>query len=320
MAVVSLAFLAGGCAAPAPPATAASDTAVVPGWKWSDEQVLDAVNAVRAGRDLQPASWPGGARVAVLLSFDVDNETVFLRYGAPTIGGLSQGQYGARRALPRVVDLLDRNEIPASFFIPAVSLWLNPGQIDVIRRSGHHEIAIHGWIHERNSQLSEAEERALLTRAVDSVTAWTGARPVGYRAPSWDFSPWTLGLIREMGFLYDSSLMADDRPYEINADGEPTGVVELPVEWILDDAPLLNPQGDSYASPRDVLQVFIDEFDRAYDEGGMFLLTMHPHYIGHRSRILILEGLIAHIRSRPGVWFATHRAAAEYVRSQAEGG
>ena len=317
--VVALVLALGGCRPPAPTDADAQESAVVPGWEWSDQQVLDAVNAVRAGRNLQPASWPGGARVAVLLSFDVDNETVFLRYGEPTIGGLSQGEYGARRALPRVVDLLDRHRVPASFFIPAVSLWLNRGQVDVIQRAGHHEFAVHGWIHERNSQLSEEQERALLTRAVDSLTAWTGSRPVGYRAPSWDFSPWTLDLIRDLGFLYDSSLMADDRPYEIDADGQPTGVVELPVEWILDDAPLLNPRGDSYSAPRDVLQVYIDEFDRAYEEGSMFLLTMHPHYVGHRSRIVILEQLIEHIQSRPGVWFATHREAAEYVLAQAEG-
>ena len=78
----------------------------------------------------------------------------------------------------------------------------------------------------------------------------------------------------------------------------------------------VNPRGASYSAPRDVLQVYIDEFDRAYDEGTMFLLTMHPHYIGHRSRIVILEGLIDHIRQKPGVWFATHRAAAEYAKQQ----
>ena len=99
-----------------------------------------------------------------------------------------------------------------------------------------------------------------------------------------------------MDFLYDSSLMADDRPYEIVAEGEPTGLVELPVEWILDDAPLVNPRGGNYSAPRDVLQVYIDEFDRAWEEGTMPVLTTHPHYIGHRSRIVILEGLIEHIQ------------------------
>ena len=120
-----------------------------------------------------------------------------------------------------------------------------------------------------------------------------------------------------MGFFYDSSLMADDRPYEILADGEPTGMVELPVEWILDDAPLLDSLGARYSAPRDVLQVYIDEFDRARKEGTMFLLTMHPDVIGHRSRIVILEELIDHIRSTSNPWFATHRQVAEYVKQQA---
>jgi peptidoglycan/xylan/chitin deacetylase (PgdA/CDA1 family) len=288
-----------------------------PGWKWSEERIFQTVNEVRAGRSLQPDGWPNTARVAVLLSFDVDNETIALRYGEPTIGTLSQGQYGARVGLGRVVDLLDRHQIPASFFIPSMSLKLNPGMADVIKRSGRHEIAVHGWIHELNSRLPADEERELLIRAIDYLTEATGERPVGYRAPSWNFSPNTLSIIRELGFIYESSLMADDRPYELLAAGEPTGMVELPVEWILDDAPLLNPSGTRYSSPRDVLQVYIDEFDMAYEEGTMFLLTMHPHYIGHRSRIVILEGLIDHIRSKGDVWFATHRETAEYVKREA---
>ena len=289
-----------------------------PGWQWSDERVLETVNAVRAGRTLQPETWPGGARVAVLLSFDVDNETVLgLRYGDATVGSLSQGQFGARVALPRVVDLLDREGIPASFFIPAVSLVLNPFQVDIIQAAGHHEFAIHGWIHELNSSLDAETERALLERAVDYMTDVTGTRPVGYRAPSWNFSPNTLDILLEMGFLYDSSLMADDRPYEINAHGEPTGMVELPVEWILDDAPVFNPRGGSYSHPRDVLQVWKDDFDGAYAEGTMFLLTMHPHVIGHRSRIVVLEELIRYIKGHEGVWFATHLEAARYVKEAA---
>ncbi len=294
-----------------------SPPAVTPGWQWSLDSVFKTVNAVRAGRDLNPSRWPNGARVAVLLSFDVDNESIALRFGEPTIGALSQGEYGARVGLRRVVELLDRYQIPATFFIPAVSLMLNPHMAELIRKSGRHEFAVHGWIHELNSTLPADVERRLLVQAIDTLTKLTGQRPVGYRAPSWNFSPNTLSIIRELGFLYESSMMADDRPYELLHNGEPTGIVELPVEWILDDAPLLNPQGDRYSSPREVLQVYLDEFDRAYEEGTMFLLTMHPHYIGHRSRMVILEGLIGHIRSKGNVWWATHRQAAEYVKQMA---
>jgi peptidoglycan/xylan/chitin deacetylase (PgdA/CDA1 family) len=290
-----------------------------PGWKWSMDSVRTVVNAVRAGRSLAPATWPGGARVAVLLSFDVDNETIPIRFGEPTVGTLASAQYGARRGLGRLVRLLDANRIPASFFIPSVSLALTPSMADTIRRSGRHEFAVHGWIHELNTTLPDSAERALLKKAVAELTELTGVKPTGYRAPSWNFSPNTLRILREMGFRYESSLMADDSPYELLQNGQPTGLVELPVEWILDDAPLFNPLGNTYMNPRDVARVWMDEFDKAYEERGMFLLTMHPHVSGHRSRIIALELLLAHIRAMGAgrVWYATHADAAEYVRKTA---
>lgn len=288
-----------------------------PPWTWSEDRIETAVNKVRAGRDLNPDNWPGGSRVAVLLSFDVDNETIWLRNGDTNVGGLSQGEYGARVGLGRILDLLDEHEIAASFFGPAVSFSLAPEMIDAIRASGHHEIGVHGWIHERNAELPRDVEKRLLEQAIQRMTELTGERPVGYRAPSWNFSDNTLELLMELGFLYDSSLMADDRPYEIVADGKPTGFVELPVDWILDDAPLMYPLGDRYSSPRDVLQVYKDEFDVAYEEGTTFVLTMHPHYIGHRSRIVVLRELIDYIKTKPGAWFATHEQAVRWVRQQA---
>lgn len=294
--------------------------AVKPGWMWRMDSVTSVVNAVRAGRSLQPVAWPNGARVAVLLSFDVDNETVAIRFGEPNPGSLSQGQYGSRQGLRRVVSLLDRNGVPATFFIPSVSLAIAPEMAGVIKASGRHEFGVHGWIHEMNATLPDSAERALLARAIDELTRMTGKRPVGYRAPSWNFSPNTLTILRDMGFRYESSLMADDSPYELLQNGAPTGLVELPVEWILDDAPLFDPRGNSYSAPRDVAQVWMDEFDRAYEEGTMFLLTMHPHITGHRSRIVALELLLAHIRAKGAgrVWYATHGDAAEYVRRSAK--
>jgi peptidoglycan/xylan/chitin deacetylase (PgdA/CDA1 family) len=140
---------------------------------------------------------------------------------------------------------------------------------------------------------------------------------VGIRTPSWDFSPATAKLIRELGLLYDSSLMADDRPYEILEEGKPTGVIELPVEWLLDDYPYFG--FDRYTSvrphiaPADVLDIWTAEFDKAREEGTLFVLTMHPKYIGHRSRIAMLEKLIEHIVACKSGWFATHEDIARYV-------
>ncbi|MBI3792122.1 MAG: polysaccharide deacetylase [Gemmatimonadetes bacterium] len=294
-------------------------TSAKPGWKWTMDSVRTVVNGVRAGRNLQPKAWPDGKKVAVLLSFDVDNETIPIRYGEPTVGSLSQAQYGARVGLPRILALLDRKKIPASFFIPSVSLALTPEMAQWIGASGRHEIGVHGWIHEMNMTLPDSAERALVSKAVAELTQLTGKKPVGYRAPSWNFSPNTLSILRDMGFRYESSLMADDRAYELTQNGQATGLVELPVEWILDDAPLFDPRGQSYASPRDVARVWMDEFDKAYAEGTMLVLTMHPHISGHRSRIVALELLIAHIEKTAGarVWWATHADVAEYVRKQA---
>ena len=108
--------------------------------------------------------------------------------------------------------------------------------------------------------------------------------------------------------------MGDDRPYEIVAEGKPTGIVELPVEWILDDFASCSYDRPNYAyfrmSDSAVYDVYKAEFDKAYEEGTMFLLTMHPQITGHRSRIVVLERLVAYMKSRPGVWFATHEQIA----------
>jgi peptidoglycan/xylan/chitin deacetylase (PgdA/CDA1 family) len=292
-----------------------------PPWTQTEEQIREIVNRVRAGRDLTPKAWPNGARVAVGLSFDLDNETGSLRDNSSSPSLLSQGQYGSRAGLPRVLGLLDRHAIAASFFVPAVSAMIYPESIKAITASRRHEIGLHGWIHERNSQLDRATERDLLTRAAKTLESMTGARPVGMRTPSWDYSPHTIEIARELKLLYDSSLMADDRPYEVMAAGQPTGIVELPVEWILDDYPYFWMDRASTIrptmNPDEVLSIWKAEFDGAYQERGMFILTMHPHVIGHRARIAMLDQLIVYMKTKPGVWFATHEQIARYVNEQA---
>jgi peptidoglycan/xylan/chitin deacetylase (PgdA/CDA1 family) len=309
--------------APAAPPSAQTAPAPPQPWTWDEAHIREIVGRVRAGRDLTPRAWPNGARVAVGLSFDVDNETGSLRDGRDTPSLLSQGEYGARAGLPRVLALLDRRKIPASFFVPAVSGLLHEASVKAIVERGVHEVGLHGWIHERNSQLDEPTERDLMRRALETLERLTGKRPVGMRTPSWDYSPYTIALAQEFGLLYDSSLMADDRPYEVLAAGRPTGIVELPVEWILDDYPYFWMDRASTVrptmTPDEVLSIWQAEFDVAYAEGGLFILTMHPHVIGHRSRMAMLERLVEHMQSRPGVWFATHEQIARYVRTQAAG-
>lgn len=289
-----------------------------PGIKWSEEELRRAVAPVRAGRKLTPKSWPNGNRVAVCLSFDVDNESFILARGETLPVTLSGGEYGSMSGLPRILDLLDRHRIPASFYIPAVNALLYPQSIKEITSRKHHEIGVHGWIHENLPALNDAaEEERLLSQALEVLTKATGKRPVGYRAPSWAFSQYTFGLIRKAGFLYDSSLMSMDEPYEVMADGQPSGMVELPVEWILDDAPYFGRTG-ALPSPELVFQTYKDEFDLAHQEGTMLMLTMHPHVVGHRSRIVHLEKLVSYMKSKPGVWFATAEQIATHVKQSAK--
>ena len=292
-----------------------------PPWTLTEAQFREIVGRVRAGQDLTPKSWPDGARVAVGLSFDLDNETGTLRDNGTSPALFSQGEYGSRAGLPRVLALLDKHQIAASFFIPAVSALLHPDSMKAIVSAGRHEVGLHGWIHERNSQLDGATERELLTRASQTLEKITGKRPVGMRTPSWDYSPTTIQIARELGLLYDSSLMAADGPYEVLAAAQPTGIVELPVEWILDDYPYFwMDRGSTIRptmTPDEVFSIWKAEFEVAYDERGLFILTMHPHVIGHRARMAMLDRLITYMKSKPGVWFATHEQIARYVREQA---
>jgi peptidoglycan/xylan/chitin deacetylase (PgdA/CDA1 family) len=289
-------------------------------WEWPEPTWRGMVERARAGRSLKPTHWPGGARCAVTLSFDADHETIPLRDGDPSPMRISQGQYGSRQGVPRIRALLARHSIPATFFYPGVSALLHEDEVRAVAQDGH-EIGLHSWIHEKNTDLDYEAERSVNLRAAEVLERLAGRPPVGMRTASWDFSVNTLRIIREMGLLYDSSLMGDDDPYELTADGEPTGIVELPPEWIRDDAVYFNMHRFSalrpYTPPSAVEEIFRGEFDGAWEEGGVFLLTMHPHHIGHRSRLPLLDRLILHMKARGGCWFCTHEQLARWCKEHA---
>lgn len=284
-----------------------------PGTYWSDEKILSTVNAVAMGPKLLPKGWPNGARVAVLLTFDDDTQAPLLRDGTTEPTALSAADYGAQTGTPRLLEVLDRHNVPATFFVTGVDSLIHPELVPSILKSGRNEIGIHGWVHEYPPGLdSAAEEERLLDKAIARISSLTGKKPAGYRAPSWAFSPFTMDLIRKKGFLYDSSLQSSEVPFRILSHREDTGVIELPIDWTLTETVYLGAQGHM-PSPDLLFQLYREEFDGAYKEGTVFILTLHPYLGGHRAPMQKLDELITYMQSKPGVWFTTGEALALYA-------
>src|SRR5580692_3356810 len=279
---------------PARPSQATSQ----PGTYWSDQKILDTVNALAMGPKLLPASWPNGARVAVMLTFDDDTQAPLLRDGTTEATALSAPDYGAQTGTPRLLEMLDRHKVPATFFVTGVDSLIHPEMVPSMLKSGRNEIGIHGWIHEYPPGLdSEAEEERLLDKAIARIMLLTGKKPAGYRAPSWAFSSYTMDLIRKKGFVYDSSLQNSEIPYKILAQGQDTGIMELPIDWTLTETPYLGAEGHM-PSPDLLFQLYKQEFDGAYKEGTVFILTLHPYLSGHRAPMQHLDNLITYMQGR----------------------
>jgi peptidoglycan-N-acetylglucosamine deacetylase len=285
----------------------------------SDEEVRRSVSAVRAGKSLKPDMWPGGARVAVAITFDVDHEFPVYRSEAAI---LSIGEYGATTAMPRILEMLKRQQIRSTFFVPGMVQVIHPDTVPQILATGEHEVGLHGWVHERAPDLRDRkEEAALLERSINVLTAAAGGvRPVGHRAPNNAISEHTLGLLAEQGIHYDSSLSARDDPHEILLSGEVANIIELPLSWEAGDYLYFHHDEfwrGSMPLPEAILDVWKSDFDVAYAEGTMFNLTLHPQVIGRRSRFVVLERLIEYIKSRGDVWFATLGEIAECSKPRA---
>ena len=295
----------------------AEDEYATPIWDRPVEILQQEVNALRAGKDLTPKIWPNGSRVAVGLSFDFDTETVWMQNGKMNHGAMSRGEYGARVGVPRILRILDKYGIPATFFVPAINIYLHPDALRSILSKNRHEIGFHSWIHENSAALEPAQEREMYRKSMQAWQSFMGKAPVGARLTS-DFTPNTANLLREFGFIYDSTLMADDRPYMLRVNNKDTGIIELPIEWINDDWFMF--QIDSMSglvasrNGDDVFTIWREQFDKAYEEGTTFTLVCHPQVIGHGYRIRMLEKLIEYIKSKPGVWFATHEQISNYLK------
>jgi len=276
-------------------------------------------------RSVLPAGfrWPDRIRAAACFTFDLDAESPIL-FDHPESAGwldvMSHQAYGPRTAVPRLLRLLDRRGVRATFFVPGYTAKRWPAAVRAIRDAGH-EIAHHGYLHEgARSAPDLATEEARLLRGFDALDRVAGVRPVGYRAPNWQLGYATPGLLAKHGFRYDSGLMDADHPYHLAVSGKPDAptIVELPAHWSLDDwepynyLPGITGSG-VIASPADVLARWTLELEALVDEGGLFMLTNHPFVSGRASRVAALETLIERAQAIDGLWIATAEEIAAWV-------
>jgi peptidoglycan-N-acetylglucosamine deacetylase len=253
-------------------------------------------------------SWPGGADVAVALTFDVDGEAPWLGEGTEysrRLTMLSQGRFGPERGLGRVLDLLAAREIRATFYVPGHTADHHPDAMAAIVAGGH-EVAHHGYLHLGSEGLEADGQRAELERGLTALGKH-GIRPIGYRSPGWELMPETQAMLAGLGFSYDASLMADDRPYWEVSGSAP--LLELPGHWSLCDWPYFGYtpyHGGLLADPAAVERIWLDEFESARAEHRVVTYTMHPEAIGRGYLIRMLDRVLAAMADRGRPWFATH--------------
>lgn len=270
-------------------------------------------------------TWPGNARCAVAVTFDLDAELFWRRLhpsAADRPKTLSLGEYGITRGTPRLLDLLGEFDVPASWFIPMWTLERHPAAVERVRVRGH-EIACRGVADEVLGALEPERQAETIDRAARALEKATGARPRGFRAPPGRVGEEFGGLLAQLGFGWSSTLFGDDIPHYLESGGRSTGVVEVPRRWEHTDypyfayngGPVAFPPGRSrIASHEVVLEEWKAAFDAYHREGLCFVLCLEPQIIGKPGRALLLEELLRHIRSRPGVWFATCGQIAEHFR------
>jgi peptidoglycan/xylan/chitin deacetylase (PgdA/CDA1 family) len=233
--------------------------------------------------------WPNGTSCALALTFDFDAEEVWIAEDPANErrpGVLSQGTYGAKVAVPLILELLASHGLTATFFVPG-------------RVAG-----LHGHTHRDPSRLTRAEEEAELVASRRALVE-LGADPAGYRSPSWDLSESTLDLLASHGLSYSSNLMDDIRPYRHD-----NGVIELPVQWLLDDAPHFwfearASWNKKISTPGEVLELWQTEFAGIRKLGALYVLTMHPQFIGRPSRLEMLDTFLCSVTAHGDVWIAT---------------
>ena len=268
-----------------------------------------------------PIPWPDGNRCAVSITWDVDADSGLNYYNKESADNLvasqSQTRYDPLIAVPRLVKLLKRLEMRQTFFIPGWCIDKYPGAVDLLLK-GDHEIALHGYLHERPNELSAKDELYWLQRGIDSFQRHVGHRPAGWRAPSFAFSKHSLGYLIAEKFTYDSSLMGDEIPYRLR---HKTGsLLELPTDWTLDDWPHYMHNRDfkhtmPISSPERAMDVFRAEFDAAWRHGALWISVWHPFVSGRLARLDAVVELIEYMQAKGKVWFAPLAEVARHVEN-----
>lgn len=267
--------------------------------------------------------WSNGKKCAVVLGFDFDAESMWTgSMGVTSPTPLSRGNYGAKVGVPRILTLLDKYNVKATFFVPADTARRHPDIVKEIHSRGH-EIGHHGDVHESPVNVEFDEEKRILDVGMETLEKLIGEKPKGYRSPAWDLSDNSVKLFEEYGFMWESSMMGDDFQLYYLKDGDrETKIVEIPVSWELDDAPhfLFNffpAYFVGLSAPSKVYEIWASEFDGAYANEGVYALTMHPQVIGRWHRLKMLEDLMQYMAGHPDVWFATcTEAVTDWLKRQ----
>lgn len=281
-------------------------------WLWPEERWRGAVMRGRAGKSLRPKKWKGGARCALAVTFDCAFETAAIDAGGGAIGDLARGHYGARAGIARILRILAQSKVQATFFLPAVAAMLHPDVAKAMVSAGH-EIGLAGWLNEPRASLGEEAERELLSGALSSLAATMGMTPTGFRAGRGGLSDHTLRIIKDLGLAYDSSLAADDDPYELTEAEGPTGLIELPIgptDAILEDTL----PGGATTTPEAVFDIFRREIEVAYQEGGLVVLALNPAVMGRRANAWVLEEILKVARTLAGMSITTLADIAQQVK------
>ncbi|MDW5299778.1 MAG: polysaccharide deacetylase, partial [Sedimentibacter sp.] len=262
--------------------------------------------------------WPKGKKCAVMFSFDLDGDTTWengnrdFHDGDKYIKSLSVGQYGPKRGVYNILDLLDKYNVKASFYVPGITAERHPDAVKAIVAAGH-EVGHHGYAHERFAGKTVEEQIEIIEKTQRIFKDLIGHEAEGFRTPSGDWSVETPGLLYERGIRYSSSMRGDDKPYRTVIDGKVTDFIEIPTKWELDDYVAMaynmypaEPKGIDRISPYSgVLDNFMREFEGAYRFGLCLSYMMHPQVSGTPGKIRILEELLKRITSMEDVFIGT---------------